>query len=155
MAGLSASGIGLIEEFGNRRPELVPIPGRRAVQQRIVTLDQLPEPGPEARHRRQGGEGLQPGEFGAQLLDDGLDQEIAERHPGQTVVAVRDRVEDGGVELILVDRRLVERALSGGSQQRRELSCDVLRQRHLDEDQQVVGHAGVDEGIALLLKPAD
>ncbi len=68
-------------------------------------------------------------------------------------MAVGDRVEDGGVERLLIGLWLgiVGVAARSGftpGQQRCQLPCDVLGQRHLDEDQWIIGHPGVDEGVA-------
>src|SRR5260370_355525 len=54
----------------------------------------LREPAPEARYRRQGGEALQLRKLRLELLDNLLDQEIAERNAAQPVLAIRDRIED-------------------------------------------------------------
>src|SRR6266404_5992113 len=56
------------------------------------------EPAPEARYRRQGGEALQLRKLRLELLDNLLDQEIAERNAAQPVLAIRDRIEDRRVD---------------------------------------------------------
>src|SRR5438876_10650822 len=76
------------------------------------------------------------------IVGDPLDQEITEADAGKTALAVGDRIKDRGVGLARIDHR---RALV---EQRLDVSGNALDQRHLDEDQGLVGHARMEEGEA-------
>ena len=99
-------------------------------------------PGPEGRDRRQRHEGFDARQFAPDLLDDLLDQEIAEAHAGEPLLAVRDRIEGRGARLVLRDMG------SPLGEQRRDRRRRRQRQRDLDEDQRFVDERGVEEGVA-------
>ena len=126
---------------------------RRGAQRRNLVLPQhvrasqlLAQPAAEARHRRQRGEAHQPRQLGLQFRHHLLDQEVAERHPPQPVLAVGDRVEDRRVRPGLT-RPLGpfvavagEQGLHGGRQ--------TLGQRHLDKDKRIARQRRMEEGEA-------
>ena len=73
---------------------------------------------------------------------DQLDQEIAERDPAQALQAVVDRVEDRAVG----GSRVAHRCL--GVDQRLDAVGHAADERHLDEDQRLVGQGRMEEGEA-------
>src|SRR6478609_9040985 len=83
------------------RRVIPPIAALELWQQRRIGIASIrkpwTEPAPKPRHRRQGGKTLQLRKLRLELLDHLLDQEIAERHAAQAVLAVGDRIEDRGV----------------------------------------------------------
>ena len=71
-------------------------------------------------------------QFAADLLDDLLDEEIAEIDPGEALLAIRDRIERRDARLVRRDIR----ALVG--EERRDRVGDRRGQRDFDEDQRLV-----------------
>src|SRR5690606_25213740 len=55
----------------------------------------LSQPALKPRNRRQGDKGLEGGNFGGQFLHHLLDQKVAKGDAFQTLLAVRDRIENG------------------------------------------------------------
>ena len=78
----------------------------------------------------------------SQVVDHALDQKAAETHPGQAPLRVGDRIEDRRVGAFGIDRRRPR------VEQRVNIGRHALDQRHLDEDQGLVGHAGMKESEA-------
>jgi hypothetical protein len=76
------------------------------------------------------------------LLGHPLDQEVAHRHPAQPGLAVADGIEHRHLELLRRQRRalLVDQGRDGAGH--------LGQQRHLDEDQRLVGQLRVEEGEA-------
>ena len=109
-------------------------------QRREIRLAQ--QPGGQAGHRRQRAEGLDARQLALQLLGHALDQEVAQRHVAQPRLAVADAVEGGDAEALGRQRR------AGLVDQRRDGRRHVRQQRHLDEDQRLVGQLRVEEGEA-------
>src|SRR3990167_5901892 len=102
----------------------------------------LAKPGPQARDGRERGEGAQARKLLLQCLHHMLDERVAKAHAAQARLGVADRIEDGGGGLgdIAQRCRLVE--------QRRDAVGDAVHQRHLDEDQRLIGQARVEEAVA-------
>ena len=96
----------------------------------------------QAGDRREGGEVLDVGQVARKLIGDALDQEVAEADAGEALLAVRDRIEDRGVGALGIVRLVacVEQAL--------HVTRHAVDQRHLDEDQRLLGHARMEEGKA-------
>ncbi len=83
----------LIVEHGERRALALPKVGA------VLVLALFGEPAREAGRGRQGDEGREPRQIALELLHHLLDQEIAEGDAAQPVLAIRDRIEDGGRRL--------------------------------------------------------
>ena len=107
------------------------------------------DPGAKPRNRRQRDEGLDARQFAANLLDDLLDEEIAEGDAGEALLAVRDRIEGGRPRLVPSDMR----ALLG--EQRGDRGRRLDRQRDLDEDQRLVDQRRVEKGVAAAVRRID
>src|SRR5204863_9839983 len=125
-------------------PALLVEPGERGAilrRQRLgaFRLALAIEPGGKAGRRRQGDEGLEPRVLPRNLLHHLLDQEIAERHAGEATLAVGDRIERRGVDLVRLDAVALHR------QDRRDRVGYFARQRDLDEDQRLVQERGMEE----------
>ena len=106
------------------------------------------QPGREARHRREGDEGLQVRQLRFSSSTTCLIRKLPKETPAQAALAVGDRVEDRG-------RRSsagIGDALRG--EQRRDGVRDLLGQRHLDEDQRLVDELRVEEGEAAPVRAA-
>ena len=93
------------------------------------------------RHWRQRGEGLQVGEFVGQAVDHPFDEKIAETDADEAFLGVADRIEYGSVGLGRVFDRglLVEKVM--------DVAGHAAYQRHFDENQRLVGHPRVEEGV--------
>ena len=91
------------------RPGAAPAPCSR----RSPVEQRLREPRAVARDRRERHEVLELRQVAAQLLDHLLDQRGAEVHAGEPGLAVRDRIEDRGVGVIRVERRVRARRAAG------------------------------------------
>ena len=115
----------------------------------VFLLQLLHRPAAQTRHRRQGDEGAQPAQLVPQVFHHLLDQKIAERDAAQARVAVRDRIEHGGLRIV----RIHPLAL------RREDRVDRVRQLHrkrdLDEDQRLVLDRRVEEAVEPPVRRAD
>src|SRR5262249_58254041 len=81
------------------------------------------------------------GEVCAELVDNVLDEESAEADAGEASLCVRDRVEDRGVGASWIER------LGVRIEEWRDLACEAPCERHLDEDERLVRHPGVKEGV--------
>src|SRR6185437_647713 len=121
-------------------------PLRRGQQRVLVDRKLLVEPAAETRAGRQRGESLETRQFGGEAVDDPLDEKIAEADAGQSLLAVRDRIEDGGIGA----RRVAERRAL--VEQRGDAFGNPAGQRDLDEDQRLIGHARVKEGEAAAIR---
>ena len=103
----------------------------------------LTEPAPKPRYRRQGGKTLQLRKLRLELLDHLLDQEIAERHAAQAILAVGDRIENRGVGARSL--RSCGLFIRLPCEQRRHRGGQPLHQRDFDEDQRLAGKRGMEE----------
>ena len=95
------------------------------------------------RERR---EVLDVGQVPGKLVGHPLDQEVAEADAGQTLLTVVDRIEDRRVGLLGVVR------LGARVEQALHVARHAVHQRHLDEDQRLVGHARMEEGEAAAVR---
>src|SRR6185312_481662 len=111
--------------------------------------DALVEPGAEPGDRRQRRVIPDLRQLGGEIVDDALDQKIAQADAGEPTLAVRDRIEDGAVGggRIAQRGRLVE--------QRLHVIRHALHQRDFDEDERLLRHARVEiaEAAPISLEP--
>ena len=84
--------------------------------------------------------------FTPQLVDDLLDEEVAERNSLQPGLAIRDRVEHGGGCALGVDRQ--PRRIEQGS----DCVGDRTGQRHLDEDKGLADQRRMEKTEALAIR---
>ncbi len=99
------------------------------------------QPFPKPGHRRNCRELLDARKVLADVLHHLFDQEAAERNAAQALLAVGDRVKDGP----LGRRRIEHRRI--GIEQRLHLVAQPACERHLDEDDRLVGQGRVEEGV--------
>ena len=104
-----------------------------------AALDLGGQPGAEPGQRRERGEGLQVVDVAAQLVDDLLDELVAEVDAGEARLTRGDRVEDRGVDV--VDRGVTLEEIG-------ELRGEAVGDRGLDEDDRFVGQRGMEEAVA-------
>src|SRR5207247_11221792 len=100
------------------------------------------EPFAKTWNRRQRGEGPQPGQLAAEVIDHLLDQRITERHTAEAFLAVGNRVKD---------RTTGGRGIGNeriGIEQRLHLRDQAERQRDLDENERLVWERGMQERVA-------
>ena len=105
----------------------------------VAALQQRLEPRDEAGDGRQRAEHLEARTLAREHVHDVLDEEVPERYAPQARLAVADRVEDRG-------RRAARVTRSGSCvEQRRDRVGHRVHQRHLDEDQRLVGQCRMEE----------
>ena len=100
------------------------------------------EPSSKSRNRREGDEGFDQRQLAANLLEDLLDDEIAEADPGEPLLAIRDRIERRHASLL---RRHMRAPWGEQGRNRRRRGQG---QPDLDEDQRFVDKPGVKERVA-------
>src|SRR6516165_7359836 len=107
------------------------------------------QPTHEAWHGRERDETIERWHFAAQILDNLLDQKIAESDAGKPALTIGNGIEDCGTRMIEGNRRPIL------DKQRCDCLGDGLRQGNFDEDQRLIDQSRMEKAVTAPVERID